>query len=177
MVEDRKYGLLIQPSIKLHRQWFKELCKLHGIYVLYRAPLQDRHYTTYAEIESNFAQPILTGCIYEQYPNQRTTKMLGWVSELQENSSIIHVDYDLPNLQEGCLFIIPSGLDDGKGRLFKVVRLSTVMVYPASVSCEIVPEYEDTLNKLTINDYTESSFNLLQDEAQRIFVGGDTYIS
>ena len=53
MEENRKYGLLIQPSIKLNRQYFKELCKLHGIYVLYRAPLQDKHYTTYAEIDNN----------------------------------------------------------------------------------------------------------------------------
>ena len=54
MKEDQKYGILFQPAIKLHRQWFKEMVKLQGIYVLYRAPLPDKHYTTYAEIESNF---------------------------------------------------------------------------------------------------------------------------
>jgi len=170
--ENRKYGLLIQPSIKLHRQYFKELCKLHGIYVLYRSPMQDKHYTTWAEIDSNFNPPIQIGCLFEQHPDQRTTKKLGWVSELQEDSSIIHVDYDLPNLQVGSLFIIPSGLDDGKGRLFKVIRMSTIMIYPASISCEIVPEYEDTLVESTINDFTDTSFNLLQDEEQRIIPGG-----
>lgn len=177
MEENRKYGLLIQPSIKLNRQYFKELCKLHGIYVLYRAPLQDKHYTTYAEIDSNFAPPLQIGCLFDQHPNQITTKKLGWVAELQEDASIIHVDYDLPNLQVGALFIIPSGLDDGKGRLFKVTQMSTIMIYPASISCVIVPEYEDTLDPATYNDYTECSFNMLNDEGQRVFVGGDTYIS
>ena len=177
MEENRKYGLLIQPSVKLNRQYFKELCKLHGIYVLYRAPLQNKHYTTYAEIDSNFAPPLQVGCLFDQHPDQRTTKKLGWVAELQPDASLIHVDYDLPDLQVGSLFIIPSGLDDGKGRLFKVTQMSTIMIYPASISCVIVPEYEDTLDPATYNDYTECSFNMLNDESQRIFVGGDTYIS
>lgn len=177
MEENRKYGLLIQPSIKLHRQYFKEMCKLHGIYVLYRAPLKNKHYTTYAEIDSNFAPPIQIGCLFESHPDQRTTKKLGWVAELQEDASIIHVDYDLPDLQVGSLFIIPSGLDDGKGRLFKVIRMSTIMIYPASISCAIVPEYEDTLDPDTYNDYTDISFNMLQDEGQRVLIGGDLSVS
>ena len=167
--EDNKYGILIQPSIKLHRQWFKEMVKLHGIWVLYRAPLKSKHYTTYAEIDSNFAQPLKIGCIFDQYPSQRTMKKLGWVSELEENASIIHVDYDLPDLQVGALFIVPSGLDDGKGRLFKVTKMSTKMIYPASITCEIIPEYEDTLEDEVISDFTDLSFNLLQDETENVF--------
>ena len=170
MIDEQKYGLLLQPSIKLHRQYFKEMVKLHGIYVLYRAPLKDKHYTTYAEIESNFAEPLLIGCLFDSHPDQYTTKKLGWMSELQENASLIHVDYDLPDLQVGALFIVPSGLDDGKGRLFKVTRMSNIMVYPASISCEIVPEYEDTVQPETINDFTDGSFNVLQDEEQSIFL-------
>lgn len=176
MIDEQKYGLLIQPSIKLHRQWFKENCRLNGIYVLYRYPLNDKHFTTYAEIDSNFAPPLLIGCLFEQHPKQYTTKKLGWISELQPDSSIIHVDYDLPNLQIGSLFIVPSGLDDGKGRLFKVTKMSNIMVYPSAISCEIVPEYEDTIQQETINDFTDTSFNILQDEEKSIYIGGDYYI-
>ena len=177
MKEDQKYGLLLHNNdIKLSRQYFREMCKLIGVYVLYRAPLEDKSYTTYAEIDSNFAPPILTGCLFEQHPNQYTTKKLGWVSELQENASLIHVEYDLPNLQIGSLFIVPSGLDDGKGRLFKVTKISNIMIYPSSITCEIVPEYEDTLEPETIYDHTDGSFNVLQDEEQSIFIGGDYYI-
>ena len=167
-----KYGILLNSNIKLHRQWFREACKLLGIWVLYRAPKPDKHYTTYAEIESNYEEPILVGCIFHDHPDQKTLKKIGWVSELQENSSLIEVDYDLPGLQQGALFIIPSGLDDGKGRLFRVVSLSNSIVYPASVTCEIVPEYINTFEPETSFDYTESDFNLLNEEADRLFGTG-----
>ena len=72
---------------------------------------------------------------------------MGWMSELDENSSFIHVDYDLPNLQQGSMFIVPSGLDDGNGRLFRVVKMATSMVYPASITCEIVPEYTNAFDE------------------------------
>ena len=42
--------------------------------------------------------------------------------------------------------------------------MSNIMVYPASISCEIVPEYEDTIEPATINDFTDMDFNILQDE-------------
>ena len=59
-----KYGLLLNNDIKLHRGYFDEMIRLLGIQVIYRAPLADKHYTTYAEIESNYAEPILVGCIW-----------------------------------------------------------------------------------------------------------------
>ena len=64
------------------------------------------------------------------------------MAELQEGSSVIHVPYDLPDLQVDALFEVPSGLDDGKGRLFRVISMSNIMIYPASISCEIALEYE-----------------------------------
>lgn len=159
---DNKYGLLLQPSIKLHRQYFREMVKLLGIQVIYRAPRKDKHYTTYTEIESNYEAPMMVGCIFEEHPNQQTLKKLNWVSELQENASLIHVDYDLPGLQQGALFIIPSGLDNNQGRLFRVSRLTNSIVYPSSITCEIVPEYENTFSD-NQKDYNHSSFNLLKE--------------
>jgi hypothetical protein len=158
-----KYGLLLNGDIKLHRMYFEEMCSLMGINVIYRAPKKDKHYTTYAEIKSNYQDPILLGCIFDEHPTQQTLKKIGWVSELQENSSIIHIPYDTPDIQQGSLFIIPSGLDDGKGRLFRLVKLSNIMVYPASIACEIVPEYETTYEE-SQNNFDNSSFNLLREE-------------
>ena len=86
------------------------------------------------------------------------------MSELQENSSIIHVDYDLPGLQQGAMFVIPSGLDNAKGRLFRLVRMTNSIVYPASITCEIVPEYIDNFLPETNYDYERTSFNLLNRE-------------
>ena len=84
-------------------------------------------------------------------------------AELQKDSSLIHIAYDTPDIQQGALFIVPSGLDDGKGRLFRCVKLTNSIVYPASIACEIVPEYEDTYQN-TNNDFMHSSFNLLNEE-------------
>lgn len=158
-----KYGLLLNPDIKLHRMYFQEMCSLIGINVIYRAPKKDKHYTTYAEIKSNYQDPILLGCIFDEHPTQQTLKKMGWVSELQEDSSIIHIPYDTPDIQQGSLFIVPSGLDDGKGRLFRLIKISNVMVYPASIACEIVPEYENTYEE-SQNNFDNSSFNLLREE-------------
>ena len=166
---EQKYGQLLNQNIKLHRQYFRELCKLLGIYVIYRAPRPDKSYSTYAELDSCFEPPILTGCIFDEHPTQQTLKKMGWVSELQENASIIHVDYDLPNLQQGALFIVPSGLDNAEGRIFRVVRITNSIVYPASVACEIVPEWEDTFVPETAYDYSHSSINLIAEEEDPMF--------
>lgn len=155
---NNKYGALIHPEIKIHRQYFREMVKMLGIYVLYRKPKKDKHYTTYAEIDSNYEEPILIGCIFDNHPTQQTLRKIGWMSELDEGSSLIHVDYDLDGLQQGALFIIPSGLDDGKARLFRVVRLTNSMVYPASITCEIVPEYTDTLSDSEASKEAEKGY-------------------
>lgn len=163
MENNSKYGTLINGDIKLHRNWFKEMCKLIGIQVVYRAPQPNKHYTTYAEIDSNYEKPKIVGCIFEEHPEQQTLKKLGWVSELQDSASIIHVPYDLEGLQQGALFIVPSGLDNAEGRLFRVSKLSNIMVYPASITCQIVPEYTDTFSNAQL-EFKRSSFNLLQEE-------------
>lgn len=160
---DNRYGRLITPDIKLHRKWFDEMVRLIGIQVVYRAPRKDKHWTSFAEIESNYQPSIVIGCIFDEHPTQQTMKKIGWVSELQKDSSLIHVAYDTPGIQQGALFIVPSGLDDGKGRLFRCVKLTNSIVYPASIACEIVPEYEDTYQN-TNNDFMHSSFNLLNEE-------------
>ena len=160
---DNRYGRLITPDIKLHRKWFDEMVRLIGIQVVYRAPRKDKHWTSFAEIESNYQPSIVIGCIFDEHPTQLTMKKIGWVSELHTDSSLIHVAYDTPDIQQGALFIVPSGLDDGKGRLFRCVKLTNSIVYPASIACEIVPEYEDTYQN-TNNDFMHSSFNLLNEE-------------
>lgn len=161
---NEKYGQLVHPEIKMHRQWFREMVKLLGIYVLYRAPKKEKKYTTWAEVDVNYERPIKIGCIFDEHPTQQTLKKMGWMSELQDNSSIIHVDYDLPGLQNGALFIIPSGLDDGKARIFRVIKMTTSIVYPASITCEIVPEYIDSFDEKTDYGYDSQDEIVLYDE-------------
>ena len=158
-----KYGLLLTPGIKLHRNWFRQMCTLIGIKVKYYSARPGKTWTTYDEWEANFNEPIVIGCIFDEHPNQRTMKKMHWVSELQENESVIHLSYDTPNIQVGNIVEFPSGIDEDHGRLFRITELSNIMVYPASISCKCVPEYVDNYDK-ALYDHTNNSFNLLDEE-------------
>lgn len=158
-----KYGVLLTPDIKLHRLYFDEMVKLLGINVLYYAVNPGKKWTSYTELKTTHQAPEVVGCIFTDHPTQQTMKKMGWVAELQEDASIIHVPYDLHDLQIGCLFLVPSGIDGAKGRLFRVVSMYTDMVYPASIACEIVPEYIDSFRDSKY-EHKLDDFNLLYEE-------------
>ena len=161
---EHPYGILMhEEDLKLQRGWFDEMVSLIGVTVIYRSPRPNKTWTRYSEIESNYNEPIALGCIFSEYPDQKTMKKLGWVAELDEQASIISVPYDTPNIQVGALFIVPSALDPKVGRLFRVTKMSTIMICPASVTCELVPEYEDTQSD-DMYDHRHNSFNLLNQE-------------
>ena len=161
----RKFGALITPDIEIHRKYFAEMCRLLGVYVIYYAVNPGQKWTNYAELKTTHQAPELVGCIFTEHPDQKTMKKLGWTSELQESSSIIQVPYDLHDLQVGCLFVIPSGIDGAKGRLFRVVNLSNIMIYPASITCELVPEYSNTFSDSKFL-HNNNNFNLLSEEEE-----------
>ena len=137
------YGFLVRGGdIKLHRTWFKEMTRLHGINVIYKEPLKNKEYDNRGDLVSGYKPGIRIGCIFQEHPDQKSLKKMGWVAELQEGASIIHVPYDLPGLQVGALFDVPSGLDEAKPRTFRVISMQNIMIYPASIACEIALEYE-----------------------------------
>lgn len=155
--------LLNKKNIELHRKYFKEMTKLLGINVIYRAPRENKHWDKYGELDTFYYEPILVGCIFDEHPTVWTMKKLGWNAEQNESTSVIHVPYDLEKLQVGSLFIIPSGIDNSQGRVFRVIRMSTTMVYPASISCVLAPEYANTFEKGQ-TDHEKNDFNLLRGE-------------
>lgn len=165
-MENRDTGLLLHKNdIQLHRKWFKEMCKLIGVVALYRSPIGSyKTFNTYGELDAHYNQPIAVGCIFDEHPTIWTMKKLGWNSEQADKTSIIHVPYDLPELQVGALFILPSGIDGSEGRVFRVVRMSTTYIYPASIACELAPEWENTQEASEIEDFTHSDMNLLREE-------------
>ena len=163
-MNDAQYGLLInKKDILIQRKYFEECVNMIGVKVIHRAPRPGKHYTVYAEIESNYYEPECVGCIFDEHPTQRTMKKLGWNSELSENASLISVPYDLEGLQQGSLFIIPSAFDNTKGKLFRVVEITGIMIYPCSLTCKLVPEFENTFTEDTYN-HSRNSFNLLNRE-------------
>lgn len=160
------YGLLLNKDIKLHRQYFNQMVKLLGINCEYRAPLPGKTFDLHGDLQTNYFKPETVGCIFQDHPDQKTLKKMGWVTELQENSSIIHVPYDLPHLEVGALFSIPSGIDNAPSRLFRVVSMQNIMIYPASIACEVAPEYMESDEKSTLKDFTDSNFTVLLDNEE-----------
>lgn len=165
-MDKKDVGVLLNGNnIKLNRLYFKQTCKLIGIQVIYRAPMENKTWDGFGELDGSFYPPELVGCLFTEHPNQKTMKKMGWVAELQENSSIIEVPYDLKNLQIGALFIVPSGLDHAKGRVFKVIGMESIGVYPASILCEIAPVYENTFDRAQIQ-HKDNDMNLLLETPQ-----------
>lgn len=163
-MENKDTGLLLdKQNITLQRKYFEELVRLKGINLIYRAPRENKSYNGYGELDAFFYEPKVVGCIFEDHPTQWTMKKLGWDSELQEDVSIIHVPYDTPKLQSGALFVVPSGLDNAEGRLFRVLRMSTISVYPASVACQIAPVWDNSFEESQLN-HKDNNFNLLKEE-------------
>ena len=158
-------GILYRESdIKLHRQYFEQMLKMIGIKVLHYAPLPGKRYSTYAELKTNYEEPVVTGCIFNEHPDQKTMKKLGWNSERTESISAISVPYDLPNIQAGSLFALPGGIDNSQARLFRVVEMSNIMLYPASITCMLVPEWKNTAKESQIVEFKNNDFNLLKEE-------------
>ena len=157
------YGLLLNKDIKLQRIYFKQMTKLLGINCQYYAPMNNKTYSQLGDLETDYFPPELVGCIFQEHPDQKTVKKMGWVAELQEGASIIHVPYDLKGLEVGALFALPSGLDNGQSRLFRVISMQNIMIYPASIACELAPEYKDSDEAVLIQDFSQNNFTVLVD--------------
>lgn len=157
------YGILLNKDIKLHRQYFQQMVKLIGINCIYRAPRRSKEHDAHGDLDTKYCEPITVGVIFDQHPDQKTLKKAGWVAELQEGSSLIHCSYDTQGLEEGGIFIIPSGIDNAPGRAFRIISMSNIMIYPASIACEVALEYEDTAQRNEIEDFSKTDFTMLMD--------------
>lgn len=161
-IPQQKYGKLITNDITIHRQYFTEMCSLYGVKVKVRLPRKDKHYTEHSELKATYQGPIEMFCIFEEYPAQKTLRKLGWATELEESSPIIHLPYDLP-VEQGTLIDIPSAYGESDDRTFRITEMSSLMIYPASISCKLVPEWKDTVQLREVKDFTSTNFNLLRE--------------
>lgn len=166
-MENIDTGLLLnKKNIELHRMWFKQFLALHGLNIIHRAPRPNKTYDGYGELDTFYFEPEKTSCIYDEHPNQKSMKKLGWNAELQDNPIIIHVPYDLKGLQAGSLFTLPSGLDKAEPRTFRVLQLSNIAIYPCSIACEVALEWKSDQPKSETVDFSKSNFNILVDPTE-----------
>ena len=159
------YGILLnEQNIKYQRRQFNEMVRLYGIYVKYY-DISNKQFTNYSEIIGDTEHWMKIGVIFTDHIDQRTQKKLGWNSELVENALVVNFPYDTPNIQVGCLIAVPSGIDNTPARLFRISRMSTIMIYPSSITCECVPEMANTLPPSYTQDFRRDSMHvLLKDE-------------
>lgn len=59
--------------------------------------------------------------------------------------------------------MLPGGLDNSEGRMFRVLNLQNSMIYPASIACEIALEYQDTDELTLVEDFSKDNFTMLVD--------------
>lgn len=168
-MDNKDTGLLLDREniVPLQRFYFDEMTRLLGINVLYRKVKEGlKQYDLHGELDACYEKAIVVGCIYNDHTDQKTMKKLGWNAEREESTPVIHVPYDLPGLQAGCLFIIPSGLDNTQGRVFKVLDMSYIAIYPASIACKLGPVLESDFARSQVHDFTKTDFNLLSDDEE-----------
>lgn len=167
-MERKDTGLLLdkQNITPLQRFYFDEMTRLLGINVLFRRLKnnQSKQYDLHGELDAIYEPAVVVGCIYENHADQKTMRKLGWNAERVESTPVIHVPYDLEGLQAGTLFIIPSGLDNASGRVFKVLEMSNIPIYPASIACRLGPVLESDFERSQTRDFTRTDFNVLNDE-------------
>lgn len=144
---------LISQDAEIFREYFKECLEMYGIPALFFQPKEDicqKKFTTLGEMKNLYYDPIETQVLFEATPKVQTLRKLGWVTELDKEQPIVHVDYDLPGIARGAVFKIKDPLSVTDGRLFRVTKMSVGILYPASISCQIVAvlgkEPEETLN-------------------------------
>ena len=117
-------------------------------------------YNVNGELSAEYKNPIGTQVLFDQVPKVATLKKLGWNTSTDESQPLIHVDFDLPGLQVGCLFSIEDPLRPGKGRLFRVTRMSVGIIYPMCVTAQVVAvlgdQIENTLQPETAIGRNES---------------------
>ena len=160
-------GRLVHEDAKRWREYFKEMADLLGITVFYQHPLEDtKSYNLHGELETQYSELEETDVIFEEFPKQQTLRKLGWFSEGQEPMPMIQCSWDLPNIQIGSRFVIPSGIDNAKGRVFRVTKMSNELQFPANCYCQIAPDFDEVNKNRPENQRVESStgFTYLKDE-------------
>lgn len=168
-MENKDTGLLLDREniAPLQRFYFDEMVRLKGMNVLYRKVKANlKNYTLHGELDARYEPAVVVGCIYNEFTDQKTMKKLGWNAERDESTPVIHVPYDLDGLQAGALFIIPSGLDHAQGRVFKVLDMSSIPIFPASIACKLGPVLENEFERSQVHDFTQTDFNLLNEEKE-----------
>ena len=155
-------GELFKQDATIYRKFFKEQAKLLGIHAQYMYPIGLEFDLHGQESPQGYSQPIEMDIIFDQSPKLRTLRKLGWVSEDKSDKPyLIQLPYDAPNLQKGCLVVLPTPLPLLPSRVFKITDITVDQILPDSWYCKVAPKI-DTRDTLTGHDYEDKPNSFLR---------------
>lgn len=157
-------GLLTTEDVTLMQEWFKEMTYLRGISVKYRYPIDElEEVTIHSEIKDQFSELIDLDIIFQEVPEVKTLKRIGWVAEDPEDKPCIAMlPIDTPYLQVKSRILIPPIGQAIPGRWFEVSSIHSILEYPSCYTCTLAPIFETKPDK---NDHSETNYNYI--DAQR----------
>lgn len=154
-------GLLVGEDAKLYRGWFKEMSRLLGIPVWYQYPI-DKETTVHTEIKSYFSEPVKIDVIFNENPDINTLKAMNWVSENPDDKPYIAIfPWDTPNIMTKARVEICTIDSVGTGKVFEITSIKTLLQYPESYTCTLVPVFNSVI---TNDNYSDGNYNYTEGE-------------
>lgn len=133
-------SLIVEKEIEYLRRQFRFAVEQIGVQFMYRYPLNNAIDVFNQPAPDGYSERIPVYGVFEGEPKLKTYKNLGWVVEKSDNLPfLIHIPFDTPHIQRGCLFEIDGQITSIESRLFQVTELSTGLVCPDHIICQIVP--------------------------------------
>lgn len=133
-------SLIVEKEIEYLRRQFKFAVEQIGVQFMYRYPLNNAIDVFNQPAPDGYSERIPVYGVFEGEPKLKTYRNLGWVVEKSDNLPfLIHIPFDTPHIQRGCLFEIDGQITSIESRLFQVTELSTGLVCPDHIICQIVP--------------------------------------
>lgn len=157
-------GELFNNDALIYRRFFKEQAKLLGIKVKYQYPVDMKFTNSGQENPKGYSEPIDMDIIFSQSPKLSTLRKLGWVSQdPSEKPYLVQLPYDAPNLQKGCLLILPAPDPLTSTNVFKITEITVDQILPDSWYCKVAPKFGE-MNALKQEDYITNNNSFLKIE-------------
>ena len=133
-------SLIREDEVLYLRRQFKETVKQLGILFKYQYPLGNDLDDFSQPAPDGYSRELEVYGIFDGEPKLKTYKNLGWVVEKGDNLPfLIHIPFDTEHIQKGALFKISGQITGIQERVFQVTELSTGLVCPDHIVCQIVP--------------------------------------
>lgn len=139
-------SLIREEEVIYLREAFKETVYQLGVPFIYQYPLGNDLDNFNQPAPDGYSQEIEVYGIFDGEPKLKTYKNLGWVVEKSDNLPfLLHIPFDTPYIQKNGIFKIKGQYANIPNRIFQITELSTNLVCPDHIICQIVPLVGNTV--------------------------------